>query len=29
MKHMPEWAFGSMESESWDSFKGKYGKQAA
>lgn len=29
LKHMPEWAFGSMESESWDSFKGKYGKQAA
>jgi hypothetical protein len=29
MKHMPEWAFGSMESESWDSFKGKYGKKAA
>ena len=29
LKHMPAWAFGSMVSESWDTFKGKYGKKAA
>jgi hypothetical protein len=29
LKHMPEWAFGSMKAESWDSFKSKCGKKAA